>query len=281
MFQAINNSRVYESSLAINKEQYKLEKTTDEPIKILQLTDLQFASYFEAGLSLGIAKGVIAKTKPDLIVLTGDNITNNSDRKHAELLVRFFDSFRIPWALVLGKHDYCSKLSPVELSDIYESSEYCIYSRGNVDDSFGNYAYSIVHGDQIDFSLLFMDSGTDGFASKHVDWYENQVNQTTAANGGTVVPSFVFYHIPTRETEIAWQQYKEDRTIGSGWNNETVCAQGADVGFFDKVLELGSTKALIYGHDHVNNTLIDYQGVKLCYGLKSGMTCYYMPGMLG
>ena len=95
MFQAINNAKIFGSSLAINKEQYKLEKTTDDTVKILQLTDLQFASYFEAGLSLGIAKGAITKTKPDLIVLTGDNITNNSERRHAELLVRFFDSFHI------------------------------------------------------------------------------------------------------------------------------------------------------------------------------------------
>ena len=51
--------------------------------------------------------------------------------------------------------------------------------------------------------------------------------------------------------------------------------------YFNKALELGSTKAFIFGHDHINNLVLNYKGINLCYGLKSGRTSYYNNEMLG
>jgi hypothetical protein len=52
-------------------------------------------------------------------------------------------------------------------------------------------------------------------------------------------------------------------------------------GFFDLVSELGSTDLIIAGHEHINNFCIDYEGVKLVYGLKTGIGSYHEKDMLG
>ncbi|MBO5930913.1 MAG: hypothetical protein J6Q70_01600, partial [Clostridia bacterium] len=43
---------------------------------------------------------------------------------------------------------------------------------------------------------------------------------------------------------------------------------------FETVLEKGSTKALFYGHDHLNNFVLDYKGVKLSYGYSIDYLAY-------
>ena len=50
---------------------------------------------------------------------------------------------------------------------------------------------------------------------------------------------------------------------------------------FEIVRALGSTKNVVVGHDHVNNFVIDYCGVKLVYGLKTGAGCYWNPILNG
>ena len=54
--------------------------------------------------------------------------------------------------------------------------------------------------------------------------------------------------------------------IGSGTMN---------TGFFAKMKELGSTKNVIIGHDHVNDYSLVYQGIRLTYGVKTGDKCYW------
>ena len=49
----------------------------------------------------------------------------------------------------------------------------------------------------------------------------------------------------------------------------------------NKIKELGSTKAMFFGHDHINNFEVDYQGVKFCYGIKSTDRIYHDVDMMG
>ena len=50
---------------------------------------------------------------------------------------------------------------------------------------------------------------------------------------------------------------------------------------FDVITELGSTKHILCGHDHINNFIIRYKGVKFIYGLKTGNGCYWNPSLNG
>ena len=45
--------------------------------------------------------------------------------------------------------------------------------------------------------------------------------------------------------------------------------------------ELGSTKNIVAGHDHVNNFSVEYQGIRLSYALKTGYGAYYDEDMAG
>ena len=38
---------------------------------------------------------------------------------------------------------------------------------------------------------------------------------------------------------------------------------------------------MFFGHDHINNFEVDYQGVKFCYGIKSTDRIYHDDDMLG
>ncbi|MBQ3086385.1 MAG: hypothetical protein IJC45_03545, partial [Clostridia bacterium] len=63
--------------------------------------------------------------------------------------------------------------------------------------------------------------------------------------------------------------------------HENPCPGAVNNHFMDVVTDLGSTKNMIFGHDHVNNASFVYEGVRLSYGLKLGRACYYEEGLQG
>ena len=62
---------------------------------------------------------------------------------------------------------------------------------------------------------------------------------------------------------------------------EGIGSYGVDDGVFEIIRDSGSTKHVIVGHDHVNNWMINYQGVKLVFSLKAGAGCYWTPVLNG
>ncbi len=67
----------------------------------------------------------------------------------------------------------------------------------------------------------------------------------------------------------------------TGVIHETPCPGAVNNFFTDKMLELGSTKNVMFGHDHVCNASINYEGIQLTYSLKLGYGCYYEDGLMG
>ena len=120
---------------------YIIDKHKD--FKILQLTDLHlgfgFISRKKDKLALNAVTKIIHKAKPDMIVLTGDSIFpflpkagTLNNRKQAYKLMKFMDSFAIPYTLVFGNHD-CemgSTCNKEELAQIYKKGKYCIFTEG-------------------------------------------------------------------------------------------------------------------------------------------------------
>ncbi len=99
------------------------------------------------------------------------------------------------------------------------------------------------------------------------------------------------FHIPTMDFYFAYKQWvnalvQEDKTTlaimdakssGSRMRyNETSGCACRDTGFFAAVKEMGSTKNIICGHDHVNDFSLVYEGVRLTYGVKTGKECYWV-----
>ncbi len=278
-FLCISNYRAYGTSVEVDESRDTISSSGDS-IKILQLSDVQTSNLIESAIAYPMLKRVVKRAAPDLIVLTGDNISNGSGRLVLRAFIRLMDSFEIPWALVFGNHDIKSSVSIDEMCDAYEESEYCIFKRGNISQRYGNYIYKIENGGEALYSLVFMDSSDSNFTDEQVEWYKESIKAINEENG-RIVPSFVFYHIPIAETVLAHEAYSADPSIGTGVQSSEVRIQDENTGFFDAVLEIGSTKALFYGHDHRNNTQITYKGIMFCYATKTGRTVYYERDSLG
>ena len=44
--------------------------------------------------------------------------------------------------------------------------------------------------------------------------------------------------------------------------------------YFETVLELGNTKGMFFGHDHLNNFVLNYKGVLFSYGYSIDYSAY-------
>ena len=276
----ITNFQTYDSNLEIDKENNLLYKTSDEDIKILQLSDIQIDNYKESIDPFTKIKTLIKRTKPHLIVLTGDNLDNPAEKKHFEKLVSFMDSFEIPWAPVYGNHDHWAKVSIKEQNTIFENSENCLFKTGDITNSNGNYYYTIMNENNALYSLIFMDSMETGFTTNHTTWYEKTIKEINSKNNKNV-PSMLFFHIPLPELNNAYEYYELNPSSGDGYKGEAFCLQEENVGMFNKIIELNSTKILAFGHDHINTLHVKYKDVMFCYGLKTGYTSYYDENIQG
>lgn len=258
------------SNIEVNKEEGVIIAFQNE-IKILQLTDLHINGKIEMPMVFSIIKARIMESKPDLIVITGDVFSNHCDKKDVETLCSFLARFEIPWTVVLGNHDDETPYSLEELSEILENSEGSLFKRGNLSDKYGNYYYYISFPDGRTEQLIFMDSRSAGFTEESVEFYEKAVLDSTRFDIDQPTENLLFYHIPVPELADAVSAYNSDSSIGSGSIGEPICTQDTSVNFFDKVIELGRTRAMIFGHDHCNNAIINYKGIDFCYGTKTGI----------
>ena len=120
-------------------------------------------------------------------------------------------------------------------------------------------------------------------ANKQV--YDTLSDEQKEAYADQVAPkSLMFMHIPLTEVKAAYDEYvgnnrKDTENVQyvegfDGETDEVVYCSRTDVELFETVKELGSTQALFYGHDHLNNIVFNYQGITLWYGYSIDYLAY-------
>ena len=132
-----------------------------------------------------------------------------------------------------------------------------------------------------------------------IDWYREQVkaleklgcHDTTMVMHTPITAYRDAFNVAFKEGLNSNDISIEESSNGSCWNDgyktsfgvkyEGICCCPGDDGVFDVIKELGSTKHVISGHDHVNNYVIEYEGVKLIYGTKTGPGCSFNPILNG
>jgi hypothetical protein len=135
-----------------------------------------------------------------------------------------------------------------------------------------------------------------------VDWYENEIARISQANLKTIrdnydgeeevalleayypVKSTAYFHIPLVEMRDAWLELEkndfkdtEDIKYYDGIIGETGKRIFSGIGednLFEKMVEMGSTKAIFNGHDHYNNVTFSKDDIIFSYGYTIDYLAY-------
>lgn len=285
---------------------YILKMDYSPNFRILQLTDTHIGDKDNTKLHYDFMDLTIKDAKPNMIVVTGDVFTFAS-KGCAVDFINWLEGHKIPWTLTFGNHDeqcwYSIDWLTGYLNDLNakrekDGSSYCYFIDRQDDKIQGNanFAINLMKDNKAFEQLIIMDSnrynfsgyfGYDYFHQDQIDWYKSLVNHTTSENGNTVVPSLMFYHIPLPEVRDAWAAAQKDKSLilnptgSEAQENETPCNPDFNSGFYKVIKELGSTKGMYFGHDHINNYVINYDGIHFGYGIKATDRVYADDSMLG
>lgn len=240
---------------------------------------------------------LLEAVSPDLVILTGDMVRSWA-YDNLEMYAQIADILEergVVWMPIFGNHD-CeyefedSQHSHAELASALAAYPHCLMSDAS-DAAVGEYFVNIKNKKgEIVYTLccmgVYYDKSlwTDEFASgwsylrteEQLAWYETEIHRISGhklQGKNTVVPSMVFTHCPVPEVLPAWEeaynngQPNEKYHYGNLLSGKSTYRKylGQD-GLFDKAIEIGSTKAMFFGHHHDNDFSVEYNGIRLTAG---------------
>lgn len=254
---------------------------------------------------LVIVTGDISFPVP-LIAGTLNNL--NSARIFAELM----ETLGVPWIPTFGNHDTeaYSYYSREKVSDFYANSgfKHCLFTEDSDNiDGYGNSHINVKNSEGVVTHTLFaIDSHSyidgdyfgifwkyDKVHDNQVEWYKNTVkeinesNKTLLGDNFKPVTTLTFMHIPPREFKSGVNEYidngkKDTKNVkylygNIGEKNNNVYSSIYDDELFEAIAENGGESGIFCGHDHLNNASLEYNGVRLTYGLSIDYLAY--PGI--
>lgn len=284
----------------------------EEEFKILQITDMHLGgsliSYNKDQKALEAVYELILYTQPDLVIITGDfvfpvGIFSFSFNNYTPIMqfCSFMRNIGIPWTFVYGNHDTESMASHTakDLDDLFTKYSY-VNSKSNllypdIQPSITGRHNQIVKINNSDGSLnqvlYLLDSNAytgegfntyDNIHQDQIDWYQDSV-ESISAEYGFPPKSLLFFHIPIEEYQEAYDLYKQGSDevtyyFGEvGEKNETISTARYENNLFETIVALQSTQGIFVGHDHYNNISLEYQDVRLTYGMSIDYLA--MPGI--
>ncbi|MFL0198176.1 metallophosphoesterase family protein [Clostridium sp. WILCCON 0269] len=269
-------------------QKIKLKFNPNGEFKLVQFADLHEHS-LKNEKTIKFMENTLNLEKPDLVVLTGDNIdgrycSKESVKKAIGNIAKPMEDRKIPWAVVLGNHD--NELCTVNRKnqmEIYMSYKHNISQNfSSVIDRAGDYNLIIKDSknDKPIFNIYMLDSGSYdetgyGYITKEqIDWYK-KLSNSLKEHFGKIIPSFMFFHIPLQQQYMVWQNGK---VIGN--RNEKECPQQIDSGLLSALIEMRDVKGVFVGHDHINDYVGSVNGIALGYGRCSGFNGYSKEGFV-
>lgn len=225
-----------------------------------------------------------------------------------KMLITLLEKLGVYYTVTLGNHDseFYGTHDREAVAKMWgdPSLKYSLFLEGPKDvDGYGNQVIKVKNSDGIVKNAYFMfDSHdyTDGdilgvqwkydnIHENQVEWYKNSVLAIDEANKAVdpacpMFTSLAFFHIPLEEYGTAWNEfrangYKDTENVKyiDGWMHESDEKSYHGVysdELFETMLELGSTKGIFVGHDHVNNLTLEYKGIRLTYGMSIDYLAY-------
>lgn len=314
---------------------FVIEAEEGREFRILQLTDIQIhdkSAYRIPGVeedttpltveelyeaSFDYITELVEQTKPDLIILTGDNIHGELDDNGFCMtnLVAYMESLNVLWAPVFGNHDNESAMGVTWQVEQFLNAEHCLFKRGDITGN-SNYTIGIKQGGKVIKVLYMMDSNgcqfgytysplpsfgtinegekikeSNGFAEDQVRWIADTSAKITEGLGYT--PSkFLAIHINIKEyadgliakgymTNDRLQKFTINDPTGEDFGNKYDLAAGFSADGLWDVLKAQKFDGVFAGHEHANNYSIVYEGIRLTQGTKTGYFSYHREGQVG
>ena len=302
---------------ASEDEEKKLTFGEDGKFRILQINDFQDIDTTNAE-SLKFLNAVLDKYEPDLVVLVGDQIRDGfRDVSVEKIKIALTNQLMpmqergIPFIFTFGNHDrdYQSLMPMEEQAAFYREFSYCY---ANTDGADGATYNTVIYGSDGTTPMLniyMMDTQhwngtgwTSGVTAEQVEWYIEASNALKELNGGNIVPSLVFQHIPVKEILQLTKSVPEG-TPGAvkdkfydgylvldeeaEWIGDRNVMREAPAsehpekitGQYEAWLQQGDVMGAYFGHDHVNTfTGVTKDGIALGYNGGFGFATYGDPG---
>jgi len=288
-----------------------LEMKRGEEFKIVQFADLHFGKEGEQYHNADEARTVafmdrlVETEKPDLIVLSGDNIMNTGVKGVKEL-IDIMDAYQTPYTFIFGNHDAESSLSGFckrDVSDYLEQSDspYLLYRAGYTDNTsenrYGNFSISLTDEETGDLlgALVMIDTGTydydagryQSITEGQIDWYKNEIGRLNEIysrqkhNEHEIIPTLTYGHIQLPEHFIAYEKaasgdgavFVYEQSLG-GWMSNTVQgnAGAAPSPFYTAMKEMGSARSYLCGHMHGLSYHVRMDGILLGFCPQIGVS---------
>jgi hypothetical protein len=220
---------------------------------------------------------------PDLIVLSGDQLTANNVIDNAtayyDILGQFMESHATPWAFIFGNHDDSSLDSTPDIPakttrrdllkhTMKKYAKYGVTKQDTNDDVYGvsNYILDVTLQDSLGVQIILLDSGggtiDEAIRANQLEWLSNVRHVDT--------PAVAFQHIPTKEFV-----FNDALCIGSYGDGTIDTPRAGDVGIVNHLLtDDGNVMFLSTGHDHGNDYCCPLQQMSVCFGKHSGYGGY-------
>lgn len=287
----------------------------DGKLKVMQISDLQDTKNTSVD-TLRFVDDAIAEVKPDLIIITGDQLDvvgmwgkgEKAEKNVAVAIRRLFSAIEkhnVPYVLTFGNHDRETGVSNEFQAKVYASLENCIcfddINDGRPDVGTFSVPVKSTDGKRIPLNFFVMDThsktkgvGFEGVNDEQLDWYRKTGEQLKAENGGEVVPSMVFQHIPVSNIMELFEEVPkgtkgsecdfvkdnkrywildEDKLFHNYTYGETP-SMTLGTKQFDAMKAQGDVFAMYFGHDHYNSFAGKVDGIDLGYCPGMGYNSY-------
>lgn len=232
--------------------------------------------------------------KIDLIEITGDQFML-ANAYHVKSFIKYFEEkaeeYGFMYTVIWGNHDRQGLYNPNWMGRQFAKAEHCIYIELE-DNLYGrsNFVINLTEDGKkdsktvwqianLDSGVSFSESALDPFRDydyireEQVDWWKRVHDISDNA------PTIAYYHIPQQESKQAWLAVTEE---GADYKNKFFKLEGfGDNGeeeYASSFVEVGrenNLRAVFSGHAHNVDWTVDYDGVILGLGVKTGTELYY------
>lgn len=251
---------------------------SSKEFKIAQFADTHIISGKQESVkTISLMEMVLDKEKPDLVIFSGDVVTGKPAREGWEMVLAPVVKRNLPFAVVLGNHDFEQDLSLQEIADLVRKTpgnQNILSQNGEIGDSVLEIKSS--KGNDIQALVYLMDSHTyskdpliDGYGWFNFDqvaWFRERSDYYFKSQN-KVLPALAYFHIPLPEYREAYNQ-KDLKRFGERLEDE--CPSDVNTGMFLSMVEKRSVMGTFVGHDHNNDYIVAKYGIAIAYGRFSG-----------